>query len=117
MERIPLTPEDDARIAAWLDEHGAELAPEVAEGSNLVQFDHIMFDSQFPVVVLGGQDGAIQSYFPEWGGETLNVDLIDYITDRIGPNGETMPIFDPPEEEGEPPHVEHYDNGGEGGTP
>lgn len=97
MEKIALTTEDEAAIAAWKTEHDAELLPRppaVYDGTNLVVGDHLQIDNSWKVVVLGGQDAAVQSYIPEWGGMIMNIALVDYITDRAGPNGETMPIYD-----------------------
>lgn len=101
MDRLPLTPEDDAAIADWKVNNTPEALDPVQLGTNLVVDDHVQVDNAWSAVVLGGDGIAgTYSYIPEWGGLTLNIVLSDYITDRAGPNGETMPIVDPP-------HVEH----------
>lgn len=98
MERIVLTPEEQTTVDEfklrypYFDEDGL-----IYEGSNLVVDDHLRVDDQWDCVVLGGEGGLVWSYVPAWA-LSLPIDLVPYVTDRIGPAGETMPIFDPPPE-------------------
>lgn len=95
MERIVLTSEEQTTVDAfkerypYLDEDGL-----IYEGSNLVVDDNLRVDDQWDCWVLGGEGGLVWSYVPLWA-LTLPIDLVPYVTDRIGPAGETMPIFDP----------------------
>jgi hypothetical protein len=109
MERIAVTPQTDTAISDFKASHGA-FDEEVYKGSNLVPDDHLQIDTSWQGVVLGGEGGLVWFCIPDWGDIIMPIDLVNYVTDRAGPNGETMPIFDPPDEEEETV-------GGEGGTP
>jgi hypothetical protein len=98
MEREELTPEDRAKCDEFMatyeyfDADGL-----VYEGSNLVIGDQLEIDHAWRGEVLGGETGLVWFVIPAWGAPIFPIDLIDYVSDRIGPNGETMPIFDEPE--------------------
>jgi len=95
MDRLTLTTENEAEIAAWKAEHASELDAEVSAGSNLIADDHLQINNDWKVVVIGGQSEAVWSFMPEWPGvPPMLIDLVDFVTDRIGPNGEGLPIFD-----------------------
>jgi hypothetical protein len=95
MERIVLTPEEQTTVDAFKERY-PYLDPDglIYEGSNLVVDDNLRVDDQWDCWVLGGEGGLVWSYVPAWA-LTLPIDLVPYVTDRIGPAGETMPIFDP----------------------
>lgn len=94
MERLELTPEQQALVDNWREELNIQPNDIVQEGTNLVVDDHLQVDNSWKVVVLGGASGCVASYVPEWGDFWIPIDLVDYVTDRAGPNGQTMPIFD-----------------------
>jgi hypothetical protein len=66
----------------------------IYEGSNLVVDDHLILAEQFAGVVLGGEGGAVWFCIPDADNVIMPINLIDVITDRAGPNGQTMPVFD-----------------------
>jgi len=66
-------------------------------GSNLVVDDHLQIDNSWSGVVLGGEGGAVWFCVPDWGDLIMPIGLVDYVTDRAGPGGQGMPIFDPTE--------------------
>lgn len=95
MDRLALTTEQQAEVDAFRLENSVQTSDPVVEGTNLVVDDHLEVDNSWKVVVLSGDGGgAVNSYIPEWGGLIIPIDLVDYVTDRAGPNGETMPIYD-----------------------
>lgn len=97
MDRVVLTPEDQAIIDAWKTEHGTTPTDLVLPDTNLVVDDHLRMVDAFNVVALGNEPGgyawsyAWGAIFPLWLGQDC-----EDVTDRAGPNGETMPIFVPP---------------------
>jgi len=95
MERLQLTTEEQTTIDDFKSTY-QDFNPDglIYEGSNLVVDDHLQIDNSWEGVVLGGQGGAVWFCIPAWGAIILPVDLINYVTDRAGPNNETMPIFD-----------------------
>jgi hypothetical protein len=97
MERLTLTQTQQDSIAAWLAEKASDtlnpMTPDVP-GTNLVSDDHLEIDHSWKCVVFGGGNAAVYCYVPDWD-FFMNCDLVDYITDRAGPNGETMPVIDP----------------------
>lgn len=100
MERLTLTPEAEAEIEAKRTELGVTEETVVIEGSNLVPGDHLQIDNSWEGVVVGPESGVVCFFVPAWP-LLFAVDIEPYITDRIGSNGETMPIFDPaPQEAG-----------------
>lgn len=94
MERLQLTPEQQTFVETSRAELSIQPNDVVQEGTNLVVDDHVQVDNSWLVVVIGGASGCVASYMPDWGQFWIPIDLVDYVTDRIGPNGETMPIFD-----------------------
>jgi hypothetical protein len=97
MERIAETEYDQAAIDAFRTDRGVTMSDVVQPGTNLVIDDHLRIVDAFNVVVVAPEGGSIWCYV--WGQIMPFGDLQDYVTDRIGPNGETMPIFDDEEEE------------------
>jgi hypothetical protein len=96
MERLEITPEQQT----IMDDYAAQQTPlpstdPVHADTNLVVGDDLEIDNSWKVRVIGG-DGATGTHciVPEWGNYCANIVLSDYITDRAGPNGETMPIRD-----------------------
>lgn len=63
-------------------------------GSNLIVDDHLEIAASWKGVVLGGEGGAVWFCVPDWGDVIMPIDLVAYITDRAGPDGQTMPVFD-----------------------
>jgi hypothetical protein len=129
MDRITVTPETQQACEKFKATHkGLDPDGNIYTGSNLVVDDHLEIDNSWSGIVLGGEGGLVWFCVPNWGNPIMPIDLIKYITGRAGPDGQTMPIFDPPEEPPaeeppaeeppteEPPHVEHHDVGGEGGS-
>jgi len=110
MDRIAVTPETQTAIDEFKAAHTAPFDDEVYPGSNLVPDDHLEIDNSWSGIVVGGETGLVWFCVPDWGNPIMPIDLIKYVSGRAGPNGETMPIFDPPEEEPEEPP----DEGGEG---
>jgi hypothetical protein len=113
MERQDISSEQQELIDAFKSEQASTFDPEVAAGSNLIEGDDIEVDHLYKMRVIAGQWGCVACLIPEWGDCILPIGLVysresTLITDRAGPNGETMPIFDPPDEP---------DVGGEGGAP
>jgi hypothetical protein len=108
MDRLDISPEQQGLIDAFKAEQASTFDPEVAAGSNLIEGDDLQVDNSWKVRVIAGQWGCVACLVPEWGDAILAIGLVDYVTDRAGPNGEGMPIFDPPDEP---------DVGGEGGAP
>lgn len=95
MPRLSLTADDQTAIDQWRTSNGVQPSDVVVVGTNLKVDDHLEIDNSWKVVVLSGDGGgAVQSYIPEWGGLILAIDLVDYVTNRGGPNGEAMPIVD-----------------------
>jgi hypothetical protein len=97
MDRITLTPDQQTLI----DEFKASYpyfdpGGNIYTGSNLVVDDDLQIDNSWEGVVLGGEGGCVWFYVPAWD-LILPIDLINYITDRAGPDGQTMPVFDVPE--------------------
>ena len=99
MERLTLTQTQQDAVASWLATKANDtlnpVSPDVP-GTNLVPDDHLEIDGSWYIVVFGGSNGGVCSYVPAW---ELFFDCFvcqDYVTDRAGPNGETMPIFNPP---------------------
>jgi hypothetical protein len=118
MDRQSISPEQQGLIDAFKSEQGSTFDAEPAEGSNLIEGDDIEVDNQYKMRVIAGQWGCVACLIPEWGDAILPIGLVysresTLITDRAGPNGEGMPIFDPPDEETDDPS----DEGGEGGAP
>jgi len=113
MERLTISPEQQTIIDTFKAEQGSTFDPEPAEGTNLIEGDDLEVDNSWKVRVIAGQWGCVACIIPEWGDIILPIGLVPYITDRAGPNGETMPIYDPPDEETDNPS----DEGGEGGAP
>jgi hypothetical protein len=98
MERITLTSEQQAEIEAKRVELGTTPETVIIEGSNLKMDDHLQIDNSWEGVVVGPESGVVCFYVPAWP-LLFAVDIEPYITDRIGPNGEVMPIFDPEQAE------------------
>ena len=94
MQRLVLTQSQHDQIDAKRTELGVQPTDVVVEGSNLVPDDNLRVMDTFDVWVIGADSGLISSYVPDYD-MILPFDIIDHITDRAGPNGETMPIFDP----------------------
>jgi hypothetical protein len=96
MERIDVTPEARAAMADFKAQNPANFDPNdlIYEGSNLVLDDHLQIDSSWQGIVFGGNGGLVWFCIPDWGNMLLPIDLIDYITDRAGPDGQTLPVFD-----------------------
>ncbi len=97
MERLIVTPETQDAIDAYKLDRGGNFDPDgnIYTGSNLVVDDHLQIDSSWSGIVVGGEGGLVHFCIPDWGNLFLPIDLVDYVTDRAGPEGETMPIFDP----------------------
>lgn len=94
MERLQLTSTQQAFVDTSRTELSIQPNDVVQEGTNLVVDDHLQVDNSWFVVVIGGASGCVASYMPTWGDFWIPIDLVNYVTDRAGPNGETMPIFD-----------------------
>lgn len=97
MDRHTLTPTQQAGIESWMSEKASDtlnpLSPDVP-GTNLVYLDQLEIDHAWWLVVLGGGNGLVYAYVPDWD-VFFNIECVDYVTDRAGPNGETMPVIDP----------------------
>lgn len=89
----------DAEIDTYLATNNADPADPVVTGSNVVVRDTLNVDNAWDVYVIGGDGVSPNCYVPAWGGLIMYIDLMAYVTDRAGPNGETMPVIVPPEEE------------------
>lgn len=95
MDRIVLTPEQQTKIDEFKDSYEFfDPDGQIYEGSNLVVDDNLQVDNSWEGVVLGGEGGLVWFYVPAWD-LILPIDLVNYVTDRAGPDGQTMPIFDP----------------------
>lgn len=94
MERLNLTQEEQALIEVHRAELGTTSETVIVDGSNLKLGDHLQIDNSWEGVVVGPEAGTVSFYVPAWP-LLFPVDLFDYITDRAGPNGETMPVTDP----------------------
>jgi hypothetical protein len=112
MDRLDISPEQQALIDAYKADNAGTFDPEPAKGTDLVADDDLEIDNSWKVRVIAGQWGCVACIVPEWGDVIFAINLVDYVTDRAGPNGETMPIWLPPPEEPTEPEL-----GGEGGTP
>lgn len=100
MERLPISAEQQALIDAYKAENASTFDPEPAAGSNIVEGDDLEVDNNWKVRVIAGQWGCVACLIPEWGDFIMAVDLVDYVTDRAGPAGQTLPIYDPAPEAG-----------------
>ncbi len=94
MSRLTVSPAQQALIDAFKTENASTFDPEIAAGSTLVEGDHLEIDNSWYVIAIAGQWGCVACMIPDWGDLILAIDLVDYVTDRAGPNGEEMPIFD-----------------------
>jgi hypothetical protein len=95
MNRLELSAETIAAIADFKASY-EHFDPEglIYPDSNLVVDDHLEIDGSWSGVVLGGEQLAVWFCVPDWGNAMMPIDLIDYITDRAGPDGQTLPVFD-----------------------
>lgn len=94
MDRIVLTPEQQAIVDAKRIELNVQPGDPIQEGTNLVQGDSIRVNDSWDVFVVCGESGVVGSFVPAWDNFYCAIDLVESVTDRAGPNGETMPIFD-----------------------
>lgn len=96
MIRQVLTPEQQLIVDDYRTANNVKLTDVVVDGTNLVVDDQLEIDNTWPLLVVlsGDGGGAVNSYIPDWGDLIMPIDLIDYVTDRIGPQAQTMPIFD-----------------------
>ena len=97
MDRYTITPEEQTILDDLRTEWGVQMTDVVVPGSNLVVDDHIEVDHAWKIAIIGpGQDGSIDCLMLEWGDMVLrNFDLFEYISDRAGPDAQTMPVTDP----------------------
>jgi len=120
MDRITLTEQQTSFLSSLRESLGIQPGDPVQEGNNVVQDDNLRVDDAWDIWVVGGAYGIIYAYIPAWdeGDERVHfpIDVVPYVTDRAGPDGQTMPLFDPPPVEEEPP-VDEGGEGGEGGGP
>jgi hypothetical protein len=104
MDRLPDSEIEPQAIAAWQAANDVSEGDPAAPGTNLIAGDHVLLVGWLPIVVYGPAPAAggcfYGGYAPYFGTEPLAF-LTSDITDRIGPNGETMPIVDEPEGEEE----------------
>jgi hypothetical protein len=104
MDRLPDSEIEPQAIAAWQEANDVSEGDPAAPGTNLVAGDHVLLVGWLPIVVYGpapAAEGCFSGgYAPYFGTEPMAFLTTD-ITDRIGPNGETMPIVDEPEGEEE----------------
>ena len=95
MERITLSPEQQSYLDSERTNAGAAVGDPVVSGTTLVVDSHLEVDHAWRCVVVGGASGdAPVVYVPEWGDFVFPCDLLPYVTDHAGPNGEGMPIYD-----------------------
>lgn len=94
MDRLTLTTEQAAFLAAYRSQNGVNPADTVQEGTNLVVDDHLRIDGSWNCIAVRGASGVVDIYVPEWGDFIFPCDVVPWVTDRAGPNGETMPIMD-----------------------
>jgi hypothetical protein len=97
MDRLVLTTEQQTKVDAWLADKATDtLNPMSADvpGTNLVFDDHVEVASSWKCICFGGGNDAVYAYIPDWD-LFFSIDLVDAVTDRAGPNGQTMPIIDP----------------------
>lgn len=102
MDRLTLTTEQAAFVAAKRAELGVQPGDPIQAGTNLVQDDTIRINDSWTIYVVCGDAGVIGAYVPEWDNMPGNVephfycpiDVGDDVTDRAGPDGQTMPIYD-----------------------
>jgi hypothetical protein len=93
MDRLTLTQADEAAVADT--EETTQFDEVVAEGTNLIKGDHVKIADSWDAVIIGGQQTNVWLCVPAWGSYVGPFGGIpDYVTDRAGPNGETMPIRD-----------------------
>lgn len=88
---------------AFVDGHRAQYNQQVGDpaldNTNLITDDHTLFQG-FVAIILGksvAAEGCVDVYVPAWVDWPLFFppnDFVPYVTDRAGPNGETMPIVD-----------------------
>lgn len=106
MDRLTLTPAQQAFIDAYHTEFNPDPNAEVIPGTNVVVDDHLLLDANNAVIVVGGPSpytpGCFDGFVPLWG-ELMWVpftpEFLPYVIDRAGPNGQTMPIYDEEEPE------------------
>jgi hypothetical protein len=98
MERFTLTPDDEAAISAIVNDTQNYVTNVnlIIEGTNLVAGDQVTVNDSWTAAIFAGDDGgSAWCCMPQWGSVCLPIaDLADFVTDRAGPNGETMPIYD-----------------------
>lgn len=95
--RPTLSPEQLQLIADKRTELGTQPTDAPNPGTNLVQDDWVQIDNSWYAWIVAPDSGCTGSYIPDWDLYLSIGSLEDYISDRAGPNGETMPIFDPVE--------------------
>jgi hypothetical protein len=106
MIRVEPTEDQQAAMDAWRSERNVPTDVVLAVGTNLIVGDLVRIVDAFDGYLVGPEPGGgtVYALVPEWGDPIIGFgDLEDYVTDRAGPNGETMPIFDDEEEEEEEP--------------
>lgn len=98
MERLQLNETQQAYAEAYWQDNNVQIGDPALEGTNLVASDHVQIDNSWYAVLLGASvssPGCVDTYIPDWGEFILPMWQIDlFVTDRAGPNGETMPIYD-----------------------
>jgi hypothetical protein len=95
MNRLTLSPEHQALIDEWRAANNVQPTDVIIPGTNAVVDDHFWLVDSFNFIVAGpGGGNTVQGLVPEW--EMFEPMMFDgeAITDRIGPNGETMPMQD-----------------------
>jgi hypothetical protein len=98
MNRLVLTPEEQAAVDDYRTVNNVQPTDTVVDGTNLVIDDHLRVDNAWDVAIVGGTGMFVIAIIPAWGGMILEIDLLNFVTDRAGPNGQTMPIYDPQQE-------------------
>ena len=95
MQRLTLTPEQQTLVAEYRTANGVQSSDTVVEGTSLKVDDHLQIDGSWNCIAVRGAGGdAIDILVPDWGDFIFPCSVTNYITNRAGPNGETMPIYD-----------------------
>jgi len=102
MERNPISEETQQAIDTWQTENNGPSTGPALVGTNLVIGDDLQIDNNWRCFVIGvvpDADAAVVVVIPEWGNYVTGAELLYSISDRAGPNGETMPVMDEPQQQ------------------
>lgn len=98
MERLELTQAQQDYVNDYRSTYTVDPQAELTEGTNLIVDDHLQVDNNWYAIILGpspDSPGCLDCYIPAWGEFWLPLWQVEvYVTDRAGPNGEVMPVFE-----------------------